>query len=119
MAWSKLSPAARGYGTAWRKLAAQVLRRDGYVCQCSGCKAADRITPATEVDHIISKAKWHETHGNLVGVDEPSNLQAINHDCHKLKSLLEKGLRPRELFDETGWPRDESHPWNRAKRGSS
>ena len=113
MAWSKLSPAARGYGTAWRKTAASILRRDNYVCQCSGCKAADRLTPANEVDHIISKAKWQETHGNLVGVDDATNLQAINHDCHTLKTMLEKGVQPRRGFSETGWPLDPNHPWNR------
>lgn len=113
MAWSKESPESRGYGPKWRRTRERVLKRDGYVCQCTGCKAAERILPATHCDHIISKARWFEMHGNLDNVDDESNLQALNEDCHKLKTMLEKGIRPRFGCTTTGWPTDPDHPWNR------
>lgn len=75
----------RGYGAEWRKIRAAVLRRDRFLCQCPDCKG--RRLPATEVDHIISKAQG--------GTDEMSNLQAINVDCHARKTHAERvaGLR--------------------------
>jgi 5-methylcytosine-specific restriction protein A len=113
MAWPKSSSASRGYGAPWRALREKVLRRDGYVCVCENCKRANRVLEATHVDHIVSKARWQETHGNLDGVDDPSNLQSMNVDCHNLKSALEKGIRPQMGCDRNGWPTDPNHPWNR------
>lgn len=72
---------ARGYGTQWEKLREQILKRDNYLCQCSDCKAKDRIRPASQVDHITNKAAG--------GTDDPSNLQAINALCHKIKTARE------------------------------
>ena len=69
----------RGYGHAWRKLRAQVLERDGYLCQA--CKAKGRITPATDVDHIVNKASG--------GTDDIGNLQALCKPCHKAKTQAE------------------------------
>lgn len=105
MVWSKESRQARGYGAEWDRIRAQILKRDGYVCQCSGCKAANRVLPATHVDHIRKKADG--------GTDDPSNLQSLNVDCHKLKGIIEKGQLPRIGPDRTGWPMDPNHPWNR------
>lgn len=113
MAWSKASRHERGYGTEWDRLREQILKRDKYVCVCQGCRAAGRVLPATHVDHIINKATWNKTRGTLVGVDHPSNLQSMNVDCHKLKTLLEKGVQPRSGCDRNGWPTDPNHPWNR------
>ncbi|KQV85446.1 HNH endonuclease [Rhizobacter sp. Root1221] len=77
----------RGYGHAWRKLRKLVLERDGYLCQVA--KAEGRLEPATEVDHKINKALWLQLHGTLDGVDDPSNLQAINAVRHALKTRAE------------------------------
>lgn len=71
---------ARGYDWAWRKLAAQILRRDRYLCQCEDCQG--RRLPASEVDHIVPKVAG--------GTDEPSNLRAINSDCHARKTQRER-----------------------------
>jgi 5-methylcytosine-specific restriction enzyme A len=71
----------RGYGSAWDKLRLTILKRDGYLCQCNECKQAKRIRQADEVDHIVNKAEG--------GTDDPSNLQAINTDCHKRKTRAE------------------------------
>jgi len=43
------------------------------------------VREATEVDHVIGKANG--------GTDDPGNLQAINHDCHKEKTALESNRR--------------------------
>ena len=53
--------------------------RDHYLCQV--CMSEDRLTPATEVDHIIPKARG--------GTDNPDNLQAICAECHKTKTARE------------------------------
>lgn len=71
----------RGYGAKWRKIRLLVLKRDNYKCQCVECKGLHRLKHAKEVDHIVSKAKG--------GTDDMSNLQAINHDCHKRKTARE------------------------------
>lgn len=104
MAYSKESRHARGYGTAWDKLRLTILARDCGLCQCSECKAAKRLKTATEVDHRISKANWQKQHGTLDGVDDPSNLQAINTDCHKRKTSQERGYTVRESIGVDGWP---------------
>ena len=69
----------RGYGHSWRKLRVEVLERDGYLCVT--CEANGFIEPATDVDHIVSKA-----HG---GSDELDNLQSLCRACHKDKTRVE------------------------------
>lgn len=69
----------RGYGYAWRKLRELVLKRDNYLCV--KCDAGGRVTEATDVDHIISKAKG--------GTDSESNLQSLCSACHKVKTANE------------------------------
>ena len=48
------SASERGYGWHWAKLRAQVLFRDAGLCQ--PCFTHHRITPASEVDHILPKS---------------------------------------------------------------
>lgn len=69
----------RGYGSAWRKKRAAVLKRDRHLCQCENCKGRRLI--ASEVDHILPK--------HLGGTDDLDNLAAINTDCHKAKTQRE------------------------------
>lgn len=52
-----------GSTRAWRVTRAQILRRDGYVCQIEGCNLE-----AEHVDHILPVVQG--------GTDEPSNLRA-------------------------------------------
>ena len=92
----KQGTAARGYGRAWQRLRLAVLKRDRFVCQCMRCKAANRVRLATEVDHIVSKAQG--------GTDDPSNLQAIASECHKVKTQEEQGNRPKVRIGADGWP---------------
>ena len=73
---------ARGYGRAWEKIRAFILRRDHYLCQV--CRRAT----ATEVDHIIEKADG--------GEDTPTNLQAIFSPCHATKTGRSENYRRRQ-----------------------
>ncbi|MCW8884153.1 MAG: HNH endonuclease [Motiliproteus sp.] len=66
----------RGYGHAWRKLRKQAMNRDSWLCQA--CLEMGRVTPATEVDHVIPKADG--------GTDRLSNLRAICKPCHQDKT---------------------------------
>lgn len=79
-AWATRKGSGRG-GRPWRRLREQILKRDQYLCQCDDCRAAERIRPAHEVDHIIPLSQG--------GTDSSSNLRAINHDCHKAKTQRE------------------------------
>lgn len=97
--WSKESRHKRGYGSSWNKIRVVVLRRDNGLCQCDECQGGKiRLTPATEVDHIVPKANG--------GTDDMSNLQAINTECHKRKTAREQGktLKPKLMIGLDGWP---------------
>jgi 5-methylcytosine-specific restriction protein A len=106
MAWSKESRHKRGYGAAWDKKRKRILERDAGLCQCRHCKAACRILIATEVDHVISKAKAREMGWSEEQIDDENNLTAINSDCHKRKTQEEQGraYRPRRGVGPDGWP---------------
>ena len=116
MAWSKESRHARGYGTAWDKLRTRILKRDSFLCQCDRCKGGEmRTTLATEVNHIVSKAEAERLGWTAVQVDHPSNLQAINHDCHVRVTQEQLGHQPRHPTAADGWPMDPDHHWNRPR----
>lgn len=70
---------ARGYGKDWEKTRVRILRRDNGLCQ--PCLKNHRVTPASQVDHIVPKAEG--------GTDEDENLQSICLDCHKVKTAKE------------------------------
>lgn len=118
-AWhhDKRSRHERGYGAAWDRLRPQILQRDGYRCRCEDCTRTGALKAATHVDHVVSKADWLRLHGNLDRVDDPTNLRAINKDCHARKSLVEKGYTPRAGADASGLPLDPGHPWNHSRGG--
>lgn len=78
-ATSRLSRAARGYGWEWEKQRERVLKRDKRLCQV--CLKAQRVTLATDVDHIVSRAQG--------GSEDDSNLQSLCRPCHKAKTAKE------------------------------
>ena len=95
MAWEhSKSRHARGYGSAWERIRASVLRRDSHLCQ--PCLAKGRPTPATQVDHITPKAKG--------GTDDRDNLQAICDECHDAKTAADSGRRAKRIIGQDGWP---------------
>ena len=40
------------------------------------------VTPATEVNHILSKADAQRKGWTQQQIDDPSNLQSVAHECH-------------------------------------
>lgn len=69
----------RGYGAEWERTRKRVLVRDEYLCQ--PCQRAGRDRLATDVDHVIPKARG--------GTDGLGNLQAICRTCHREKTAAE------------------------------
>ena len=68
--------AQRGYDATWRRLRKMVLNRQP-ICQACGRR------PATEVDHIIPKARG--------GDDSFENLAGLCRPCHSRKTAKEDG----------------------------
>lgn len=68
-----------------------VLRRDAYVCQCEHCKQSGRVRPATEVDHVVAKERARALGWTNEQIDSETNLQAINAECHRRKTLEDEG----------------------------
>jgi 5-methylcytosine-specific restriction protein A len=104
--WPKESRQSRDYGRDWEKVRALVLERDSHLCQCRHCRAEKRTKLATQVDHIISRAKAQALGWSKAKTEHPSNLQAIAEDCHKRKSIEEKGgqYKPPRHIGLDGFP---------------
>lgn len=73
-------------GGALQKIRERILSRDCGICQCDRCKASGDVKIATIVDHRIPL--WEG------GRESDENRQAINVDCHKIKSDEEAKRRP-------------------------
>lgn len=95
----------RGYGNAWDKLRLVILERDKYLCQCDQCLGGrKRLRPANEVNHIVSKAEASRKGWTQEQIDDPSNLQSVNSECHDRISLEQRGAKPRPHIGLDGWP---------------
>jgi 5-methylcytosine-specific restriction protein A len=58
MTWNHTKLAtARGYGARWQRIRERILKRDGYLCQCSECKRLNRVRLANEVDHVVPRSQ--------------------------------------------------------------
>ena len=80
----RASASRRGYGARWRKLRNLVLAEEPLCRDPFGVhKAAGRVEPATDVDHIVPRAQG--------GTDARENLQGLCHVCHSRKTALEDG----------------------------
>lgn len=107
MAWSRTSRHARGYDAEWEKKRAAVLARDSYLCQCKYCKAEQRTTLATEVDHVVSRAQAKVLGWSTEQTESMDNLQSIAEECHKRKTIEEQGKKkkpPRVRVGLDGFP---------------
>jgi 5-methylcytosine-specific restriction protein A len=102
MSWSPTSRHARGYGAQWEKTRAAVLERDCYLCQCTYCKAEHRTTLATQVDHVVSRARAKVLGWSAAQVEHPDNLQSISEDCHKRKTMEEQGKQIKKSQPRVG-----------------
>jgi 5-methylcytosine-specific restriction enzyme A len=78
-ATTRLSASDRGYGYAWQKLRAAILKRDKGLCQ--HCIKQGRSVVANEVDHIVPKHRG--------GTDDHANLQSLCIECHTAKTARE------------------------------
>ena len=97
--WSTTeSRKARGYGPEWDRTRLRILERDNWLCQCSRCKAEDRVTFANQVHHIKQKADG--------GTDADDNLHAINEECHKQETIERNGgtYKPPRYIGLDGFP---------------
>lgn len=100
MAWGNESRHARGYGGRWVRLREVILARDRHLCHCPRCQGGKlKLTPATQVDHIQPKSQG--------GTDDPSNLRAVNAECHKRVTAEQRGQRWRRTISVDGWPVDD------------
>lgn len=74
-------------GNSLQAIRRRILTRDCGLCQCEQCKATGRVREGTIVDHIVPL--W------AGGREDDSNRQAINVECHKVKSDAEAKQRSR------------------------
>lgn len=86
----------RGYGAEWDRLRLEIMWRDQGICRCAECVRLGRLRPAHDVDHVLPKAQG--------GTDDPANLVAINRECHREKSLRERGMKVRPKIGADGYP---------------
>lgn len=109
MAWGTASRQSRGYGPAWDRKRKTILARDGGLCRCQQCRDSGAPLIASEVDHIISKAKAKSMGWSDARIEADSNLQSMHPDCHKRKTQEERGKRftPKQRIGEDGFPVEE------------
>lgn len=72
-------------GNSLQVIRRRILARDCGVCQCDRCKASGEVRLATIVDHKVPL--W------AGGAESDDNRQAINAECHDLKSADEARMR--------------------------
>jgi hypothetical protein len=84
---------------AWRRLRAEVLRRDP-VCRTPGCGKA-----SVAVDHIVERRRG--------GADHASNLRGLCLGCHTQR--VRGGEPHAKGCHADGTPRDATHWWNTGK----
>jgi 5-methylcytosine-specific restriction protein A len=70
------------------------MRRDCGICQ--PCQRAGRLTPATEVDHIVALCKG--------GDDSDGNLESVCSSCHRTKTALDMGHKVKRPVGLDGCP---------------
>jgi 5-methylcytosine-specific restriction protein A len=82
------------------------LKRDHYLCQCQHCRAEGRTTLATEVDHVVSRAKAKALGWSEARTESDDNLQSINETCHRRKTQEERGktFKEKEVIGLDGFP---------------
>ena len=67
--------------TKWRQLRLKKLQTQP-LCECDECKANGKITPATEVHHVIAVESVTSIEQMEALMYEFSNLMSVSHECH-------------------------------------
>jgi 5-methylcytosine-specific restriction protein A len=75
----------RTRGGKWMRTRERILRAANGLCQCDECKALPAPRLAHEVDHTVPLVDG--------GADADHNLQALNSDCHAMKTAAEAARR--------------------------
>ena len=71
------------HSSVWKATRKRALIRDGYTCRVCGARA-------TEVDHIKELTPSNiEDKSISLNMD---NLQSLCHDCHTIKTMMDKGV---------------------------
>lgn len=65
----------------WRVLRIQKLK-DQPLCECEECKRLGKITPATEVHHVIPVESVNSIEQMEVLMFDYYNLMSVSHECH-------------------------------------
>ena len=78
----------RGYGSRWDKIRERIKKRASGLCE--PCVEIGVVHEGHQCDHRISKAEWKRLHGTLAGVDDDTNLQWMNRDCHAAKTIVDR-----------------------------
>ena len=76
---------------------------------CVHCQRDGRVTPATQLDHIVALDNG--------GPDIESNLQGLCDDCHAIKTANDFGHVQRVGADASGLPASDKHHWMRGGKG--
>ena len=63
---------------------------------CKICRPKGRVALATVVDHEIALMNG--------GTNDIENLRGLCHDCHALKTEVDKGRKPKQVTGTDGWP---------------
>jgi len=104
-AWTKPENADRRLqGRAWQLLRKRLLTANPL---CVECQRQGRVTAATSLDHIIPRSKG--------GNEDPANLQGLCADCHRDKTVRDRGHRVTYGCDASGIRLDPNHPWNKKR----
>ena len=93
MTWPTTSRHQRGYGTQWVKTRAHVLSKEPL---CRQCTKAGKVRAATNVDHILPKAKG--------GTDKLENLQPLCNPHRAIKDAIDAGQTPKQTIGADGYP---------------
>lgn len=67
--------------TRWRNLRLKKLQRQP-LCECDECKNHGKITPATEVHHIVPVESVTTIEQMEVLMFDFNNLMSVSHECH-------------------------------------
>lgn len=99
---------ARGYGVDWQRLRLQILAAEPL---CRMCAEINRVTGATEVDHIVP----------FNGIDDPlrldpANLRPLCTPCHRKRTAVQASGQMLPGVGLDGVPLDPTHPWQSGRR---
>lgn len=71
---------------------------------CVDCQIMGRVTPATQIDHIIALVNG--------GTETQENRQGLCDECHRLKTADDIGNKRRTGATIDGMPTDPKHHWH-------